>query len=246
MGAGIIAPIGQLFTGRIQCNCAGTLRFLSSVRAVLCVCHFLFRIGRSRFCLFRCCRRIAPAGKDQPRFRMADLVRKLGIAFSLLCLTAQRSHLRIEARHQIFEPSQIAFGLAQFAFRIAPPHVKPGNARRFLQHLPALGRFRCDDLSDFALAHKRRGMSAGRRIGKGQSDIFCPHIAAIDPVSAARAALDPAGNFQFFAIAGRALQDDLGKVALRSGGSACKDDVFHPARAHGFGRVFAHDPAQPL
>ena len=86
-------------------------------------------------------------------------------------------------------------------------------------------------------------MCAGCRIGKGECDVLRPHIAAIHAISAAGAAFDSARNFQLFAIIILRLEDDLGEIARWTRRSPGKDDIFHAARAHGFGRIFAHDPS---
>src|SRR6185369_13500788 len=39
---------------------------------------------------------------------------------------------------------------------------------------------------------------------------------------------------------------DLCEIALRTGGGAGEDDVFHPPAAHRFGRTLAHHPADRL
>ena len=86
-------------------------------------------------------------------------------------------------------------------------------------------------------------MRAGGRIGEGQRHILGAHVAAVDAVGAARAALDPADDLELLALAVGAAQHDLGEIARRAGGGAREDDVVHPARAHRLGAGFAHHPA---
>ncbi len=87
---------------------------------------------------------------------VVDFFRQFGVAFRLLGLPPKRRHLRIEAGHQIFQPGQIRFGLAQLALRIAAANVQSGNPGGFFQHLAAFGRFGGNDLGDLALADQRR------------------------------------------------------------------------------------------
>ena len=121
--------------------------------------------------------------------------------------------------------------------------MQPGDTRRFFQHLAPFCRFRRDHPGNLALADKGRRMRAGRGIGKDQRDILRPHIAPVQAIGAARAAFDPAGDFQFLTLIRFGVQDNFGEIAGRALRRAGEDHIFHPATAHGFGRIFAHDPA---
>ncbi len=125
--------------------------------------------------------------------------------------------------------------------------MEPGDPRRFLQHLAALGRFGGDDRGDPALANERGRMGPGRGIGEDQGDVLGPHIPAVEAIGAARAPLDPADDLQLLVVVAHiCVEHDLGEVARRALGGAGEDDVFHPAAAHRLGRAFAHDPADRL
>ena len=243
MRAGVIAPVSQFFArigeflrdaGLFLLRFGGG--FLSLRHAFLCDVSRLTRLlGRGGG--------LAPAGEQDARFGGVNLIGQLGVTFRLLGLTAQRSHLRIETRHQIFEPRQVRLGRAQFAFRILAPHMQARNSGRLFKHLAARGGFGGDDLRDLALAHQSGRMRAGGRIGKGERHILGAHIVAVDAIGRARAALDPAGDDQLLAGIILGVKHDFGKAALGPGGRAGKDHVFHPARAHRLGRGFPHDPA---
>ena len=246
MRAGIVASVRQIVACRGERLCRRTLRLLRRICGRLCGAHLRFGRGGGAFGLVRRSRRIAPASEDQPRLGSADLVGQLAIAFGLPRLPPERGDLAVEPGHQILQPRQIGLGLAQLAFGILAPDMQPRDARRFFQHHPAFGGLGRDHLRDLALADERGAVRAGRGIGEGQRDILGPHIAAVEAIGAACAAFDPADHFQFVARIVRAAQHDFGEIARRAGFGAGEDHVFHPARAHGFGRVFAHDPADRL
>ena len=151
--------------------------------------------------------------------------------------------MRVELAHDVFEPGEIGFGCAQLLFGILAADMQPGNAGRFLQHLAAFGGLGGDHRGDAALADQRRRMRAGGSVGEDQRDILGPDIAAIDPIGAARAALDAADDFQFLAIVVGGMQHHFGKVASRTLGSAGENHIFHAAAAQRFGAGFAHHPA---
>jgi hypothetical protein len=86
----------------------------------------------------------------------------------------------------------------------------------FFEHQPALGGLGGDDRGDAALADQGRRMRAGRGVGEDQRDVLGAHVAAVDAVGAARAALDPADDFEFLAIRAFGEEHDLGEVARRA------------------------------
>ena len=198
--------------------------------------------------------RFAPAGKQSAAFGNADLVGQANIAFGRLGLPPQGIGTRIHVEQDFVEPSKIGFGRAQFLFGILAPDMKAGDARRFLQHGAALLRARGNDGGDPPLADQRRAVRTGRGVGEDQRDILGPDILAIGAIGAARAALDPASDFQFavgadlyrveqFTLFLHGQQRHFGEVALRSAGGAGEDDILHARAAHRFGAGFAHDPA---
>ena len=243
MRAGVIAPVCQ-FIARFgdSCCCLDLLleRFFSQSLAFGDPLISGFGL-RAR--IFRHFCRIAPACVEQSCFCNCDLVGECLVTLGLFGLSAQRRNLAVEPCHNVLKTGKIALCLAQFQLGILAPHMKARNACRLFQHFAARCGFGGDNLGDFTLADEGGGVRAGRRIGKGQRDIFCPHIAPVYAVGAARTALDPAGDDQFLSLAILGLQDDFGKIALRAGFGSCEDDIFHPARTHGFGRVFPHYPA---
>ena len=125
--------------------------------------------------------------------------------------------------------------------------MKTGDASRLFQHHPPLGRLSGDDRGDLALAHQRRRVRTGRRVGEDQRNILGPHIAAIDAIGRAGTAFDPADNLKVAVIVTAICQqDNFGEIARRALGGAGEDHVFHAATAHRFGRAFAHHPADRL
>ena len=82
--------------------------------------------------------------------------------------------------------------------------MEPGDPRGFLQHHPPFGGLGGDDRGDPALADQRGRMRAGGGIGEDQRHVLGAHVAAVDAVGAARAALDPADDLEFLAVVVRA------------------------------------------
>ncbi len=244
VGAGIVAPVGELvahfgelFRPAPPAPSARRLRrLLAGIDLAVCAPRLLARrLGSGGG--------IAPAGEQQPRLGDADLVGQRLVALGLLRLPPQAGDLAVEPGHEVFEPGKVGLGLAQLALGIAAADVEAGDPRRLFQHHPPFGRLGGDHLGDLALADQRGGVRAGGCIGEDQRHVLGAHVAAVDAIGAARAALDPAGDLEFLAVGGDGVQHDFGEVARRALRGAGEDDVFHPARAHRLGRVFAHHPA---
>jgi len=187
--------------------------------------------------------RLAPPGEQQPRLGRLDLLRQLGVAFGLLGLPLEGGDLRVEPGHQVLEPGKVGLRPTQLGFGVLAAHMEPGDPGSLFQHRAALGRFGGDHLRDLALADQRGRMRAGGGVGESQRDVLGAHVATVDAVGAARAALDPAGDDQFLAAVILGVEHDLGEIARGPRGSAREDDVLHPARAHRLGRGFPHHPA---
>ena len=111
-----------------------------------------------------------------------------------------------------------------------------------------------DDGGDPPLADQRRAVRTGGGVGEDQRHILGAHILAIGAIGAARAAFDPARDFQFaigadidrveqLALFLDGQQRYFGKVALRPAGGAGEDHILHAAAAHRLGAGFAHHPA---
>ena len=241
---GVVAPVGQGVARLGEGPGGGMLRALRLLAGAL---RFGDPgLGRLRLGTrgFGCRRRVAPAGKDQPGFRQPDPFRHRLVTLRRARLTPQRGNLGIERGHDVFEPGEIGFGRAQLLLGILAPHVQSGDPGGLFEHLPPFGRLGGDHPGDLALADQRGRMGAGRRIGEDQRDILRPHVAAVDPVGTASAALDPADHFEFgIVVAGIGEQHHFGEIARRALIGAGEDHVFHAAAAHRFGRVFAHHPA---
>jgi hypothetical protein len=114
--------------------------------------------------------------------------------------------------------------------------VEPGDPRRFLQHRAAFGGAGGDHRGDAALAHECGAVRAGGRVRKDQRHVLRPHVAPVDAVGAACAALDAADDFKLSAEgAGRVRlgrEHRFGKVARGAARGAGEDHVFHAAAAH--------------
>jgi hypothetical protein len=92
-------------------------------------------------------------------------------------------------------------------------------------------------------------------VGEQQLDVLGAHLAPVQPVDGARAAIDPPRHLQH-GMVGEGLgggpvavvdqQRHLGVVAPGAPPAAGEDDLVHAVGAHGLGRGRAHDPAQRL
>jgi hypothetical protein len=128
--------------------------------------------------------------------------------------------------------------------------VQAGDPGRLLEHHAPLGRLGGDYRGDAPLADQRRAVGTRGGVGKDQPDILGAHVATVDAIGGAGAALDPADDFELAApgIVGVGLggQRHFGKGACRPRRAAGEDHVVHPGAAHRLGRRLAHDPAQRL
>ncbi len=204
------------------------------------------RLRRLGFLLrgIRSCRRVAPAREDHPRFGHADAIGKLSIALCLPRLALQCSRARFLVADHFVEPGQVRLGRAQFLLGILAAHMEARDAGGFLQHRAALGGLCRDDRSDPSLAHQRGGVRPRRCIGEDQAHILGAHVAAVDAIGRARAALDPADDFELVLAAHLLGQDRyFGEIARGPRRGSGEDHVFHPRAAHRLGRVLAHRPA---
>ena len=188
---------------------------------------------------------IAPAGEQQPRLGDADLVGQDLVALGLLGLPAQRGDLRCRARPSGLRAARGSFSVARSLLsasrrRTWRPAI-PAASSSIMRRSVGLAAMTCGDL---ALADQRGRVRAGGGIGESQRHILGAHVAAVDAIGAARAALDPAGDFQFFAVVVHGVQHDFGKVARRAVWR-CRRRSRLPCRPTRMrlGRVLAHHPA---
>ena len=185
----------------------------------------------------------APAGEQQACLGGLNPVGEFGIAFRLLGLPLQRGDLRVEPGHQVFQPGKIGLGGAQLALGVLAADVQASDPGGLLKHRAAFCRAGGDHLRDLALTNERGGVRASGRIGEGEGDVLGAHVAAVDAVGAACAALDPPGDDQFLVPVIAGVEHHFGKVAGWPRGGAREDHVLHPARSHRLGRGFPHHPA---
>jgi hypothetical protein len=133
------------------------------------------------------------------------------------------------------------------------PRLQPADAGGLFQEQPALGRPGIDQPADPALADQRDRLCARGRIGEQQLHVAGAHLAAVDAIGRALAAIDPAVDLQFVGIGdvgGRAApaiiqaERDRGEAAAGPGRGAAEDHVVHVAAAQPPRRRLAHDPLQ--
>ncbi len=96
-------------------------------------------------------------------------------------------------------------------------------------------------------------MRAARHVGEEQLHVAGAHLASVDAIARALAAIDAAHDLDLVVLVVVAgciashvveLQPDLGDVARRARRRAAEDDVVHLVAAHALGGVLAHHPAQ--
>ena len=245
MRVGIVPPVGHLLPRHGKRLRRGPLFALGDIRLV--PVGFDERIGlacRNLGGIGRGCR-FPPSREQEACLEQFDAARQRPVPFGLTRLPLERRDPAVEPGHQVFETSEIGLGLAQLGFRVAAADMQPGDAGRLFEHLAPFGRSGRDDLRDLALADEGGGVRTGRRIREQQGDVLGPYVVSVQAVGAARAALDPAHDFDLASFH-LARQHDFGEIARRASGGSCEYDVVHPPAAHGFRRVLAHDPADRL
>ena len=217
--------------------------------------HVVLDLGHGRLGRSQIVARLLPTAIEQCRLGLAQAPAQGAVARRLAGLALERLHLRFERRDDVLEAVEIGLRCAQPQLRLVTARVQAGNARRFLQQMPPLGRLGADELADLALADQGRGTGTAGRVGKQDLHVSGAHVAAVDAIVGARAALDAARDFELgmLVIGGRRValgvvehQRHLGQVARRALGGAGKNDVVHLAAANLLGGGLAHDPAQRL
>ncbi len=196
-----------------------------------------------------------PGDVQQHGLGAADMLGEAAVALRLAGLLAQRVELGLQRAQHVVEPRQIDLGALQAQLGLVAARMQPGDPGRLFQQAAALDRLGVDDGADAALAHQRRRMRAARLVGEEQLHVARAHLAAVDAVARAGAALDAARHLDLVilvVVAGRVaprvveMKRHFGDVARRPRRSAAEDDVVHLAAAHALGRVLAHHPAQRL
>ena len=198
----------------------------------------------------------APGQDGQPLgLCLARQAGQVAVARGLFRLPAQPLALALQLGAQVLGAGQVALRLAQLQLRLVAPGAQPGDAGGLLQHLAAVLGPGADQRRDLALADHAGGAGAGAEIGEHRRHVAPAHLAPVDAVAGALAALDAADDLQLRHLgirrrgeAGGILQPerDLGMGAGGAGAGAGEDHVVHPGAAHGAGVGFAHGPAQRL
>ena len=199
--------------------------------------------------------RLAPAAIQQQPLGLAQLFANGAIARCLPGLTRQLRQLAGQLFDHVVNAGQVGFGALQLQLGLVTALIQAGNPCRLFENAAAGLGFRVDQLGNLPLPHQRRGMRAGRGIGKQHLHVTGAHITGVDLVGTPDIAGNPAHDIQrvVFIEPGRGqpfgivdMQRNLGKIARRPRCRAGKNHVLHAAAAHRGGAVFAHDPAQRL
>ena len=196
-----------------------------------------------------------PAQMEQHGLGLAHLGRDLAVADRLARLLLQAVDLSGQLPDHILDAGEVGFGRLEPQFGLVAAGVQPGDAGGVFQHAAALFGLGLNDLADLALVDQRRRTRAGGGVGEQDLDVAGAHVAAVDAVDRAGVALDPARDFQDFAVVHRRRRravgivdrhHHFGMVARRTVAGTGKDHRVHVGGAQRFVRGFAHRPAQRL
>ncbi len=213
--------------------------------------RFGFRVAHARGIQRRA--GVAPAAVQQHGLGLADMVAQVPVAVGLAGLLLQRFELAVERDQHVFQPLQIGFSRAQAQLGLVPAVVQAGDAGGFFEQRAAVGRTGGDQRADAALADDGGRTRAAGGVGEQKRHVARAHIAAVDLVERAFAALDAPGDFQRVGVVERGGCRAVGIVQYQrhfrdvAGGllrRAAEDDVVHFGTAHFLGRGFGHHPAQ--
>ena len=142
----------------------------------------------------------APAGVEQQRFGAPDVLAEPTIALRLACLFPQGLELGLDRRDHVVEPQQIVFGSLEPQFGLVAARMQPGGAGSLFEEKPAFGGLGVDQRAHSPLADHRPGMGAARGVGEQQLNVARPHLAPVDPVDRAGAALDAAHDLDLLTV----------------------------------------------
>ena len=194
-----------------------------------------------------------PARIEQQRLGPPDVLAEAAVTLRLARLLLQRLELRLDRRDHVVEPQQVGRGRLEPLLGFAAACLQAGGTGGVFEEEAAFGRLGLDQRADSRLADQRPGPGAGSGIGEQQLHIARPHLAPVDPIGRAAAALDAAQDFDLVSVvegkgrvAGAVVeaQRDLGDVARRPPGGAGEDHIVHGAAAQAPRRGLAHNPAQ--
>ena len=122
------------------------------------------------------------------------------------------------------------------------------DARRLLEHLPALAAFHGQDLVDLPLTNDGIALPAHAGVHEQLVDVLEPHGLAVDIVFRLPAAVIPAGNGHLALVPGEDVagvvddQRHLGKAHLIALFRAAEDHVLHFGAPELAAVLLAHDP----
>ncbi len=148
-------------------------------------------------------------------------------------LPAQGRGAIVHLREDVGEAFEIGLAGTQLLLGIAAADMKPGYARRFLQHGATLGGLAAMTAEILPWLTSAGLWGPVAASAKTKATSLGAHVAAIGAIGAACAALDAADDLQLtvgahvdggdgFARLTRREQADLGKVARRAGGGTAK------------------------
>ena len=198
---------------------------------------------------------LEPAQMKQHGLGLAHLGGDFAVADRLPRLLLQAVDLSGQLPDHVLDAGEVGFGGLEPQFGLMAAGMQAGDAGGVFQHAAALFGLGLDDLADLALVHQRRRTRAGGGVGEQDLHVAGAHVAAVDAVDRAGLALDPARDFQNFAVVDRRRRGAVGivdrhhhfgVVARRPVAGAREDHRVHVGGAQRFVRGLAHRPAQRL
>ena len=165
---------------------------------------------------------LAVAAHEQHLFPSPQLVAQPLVAPGLGGLTLQRAALLLDLEDDVVDARQVLLRGLELELGRAAARLVLGDAGRFLDQLPAIGRPRAEDHPNLALLDDRVGLGAEARVHQQFVDVAEPAHFAVDQVFAVARAVEPARDFD---VAG----EDAGEVLERLGARASDRPAPAPA-----------------
>ena len=182
-------------------------------------------------------------------FQRAQLVVKHQVFFRRFRLLAQRLHLQLQLRDLIVDTHQVLLRALELALGLLLAVAELADARRLLEHLPAVIAADGQDLVNFALTDDGVSLPAHAGIHEQLVDILEPHGLAVDIILRLAAAVITAGHRHLRLVP---VEDMLGivyhqrylrKAHLPALFRAAEDHILHLGATELAAVLLAHDPA---
>ena len=189
------------------------------------------------------------------RVEMLQLRGDLFVSARLAGLTLQRTNLPLHLSNEIGDAQQVLVGVLQLAEGFFLLRLELRDARRFLEHHPAILRLAGEQLRDVALRHHAVTRAPDARAHEELLDVFEPARRFVDEILAPAIPEHPPRHRHLVVAHGHARSGELLLIHIADGQGnfghaqrfaairAVEDAVRHLAAAQGFGGLLAQHPA---